>query len=197
MNHEDTMTPESTPGATNRRGALAALLAGSALGLAGLSGASTPAAAKSKKKQRGKNGNGGKGKGGNGGNGRGGKGHGGNGNGGNGNGNGGVGDSLPSVRFVETTTTFTNDGVVSAFSKCPNGYLPISAGFFNSVPNPVLLTSTPRLAENDWEIEIGNASSGQQMTVTVVCLAASDDTTDADSQENAGNRKTRRRSRKR
>src|SRR3954465_6665138 len=125
MSGEDTMTPEGTPGASNRRGALAALIAGSALGLAGLSGASTPAAAKTKKKQRGKNGNGGKGKGGNGGHGRG-KGHGG--DGGNGHGNGGVGDSLPSVRFVATTTTFTNGSVVSASSKCPNGYLPISAG---------------------------------------------------------------------
>ena len=93
-----------------------------------------------------------KGKGGNGGNG-----HGSKGNGGNGGNGGGQGNSLPSVRFVETTTTFTNSGVVSAFSKCPNGYLPISAGFFNSVSNPQLLTSTPRLAENDWEIEINGA----------------------------------------
>ena len=197
MDDQNGTTPEGTPGASNRRGALAALLAGSALGLAGLSGASTPAAAKTRKKQGGKNGNR-KGKGGKGGKGNGGNGNGGNGsngNGGNGNG-GGQGSSLPSVRFVETTTTFTNDGVVSAFSKCPNGYLPISAGFFNSVPNPVLLTSTPRLAQNDWEIEIDNASSGQQMTVTVICLAASDDTTDADSQDSAGNRRTRKRSRK-
>jgi hypothetical protein len=194
MSGEDTMTPEGTPGASNRRGALAALLAGSALGLAALSGAPSPAqAAKSKKQQRGKNGNR-KRKNGNGGKGNGGKGNGG--NSGNGNG-GGQGSSLPSVRFVETTTTFTIDGVVSASSKCPNGYLPISAGFFNSVPKPILLTSTPRLAQNDWEIEIDGASSGQQMTVTVVCLAASDDTTAADSQDSSSSRRSQKRSRKR
>jgi hypothetical protein len=197
MTNEDRTTLNIAPDAGSRRGALAALLAGSALGLSVLAGASSPAgAAKSKKKQRGKNGGGGKGKGGNGGHGHGGKGH--NGNGGNGNGNGGgVGNSLPSVRFVTTTTTFTNDGVAAAFSKCPSGYLPISGGFFTSAPLPQLLTSTPRLAENDWEIEINGANNGGQITVTAVCLSASDDTTAADAKDSAGTRRTRKRSRKR
>ena len=197
MNGEDTITPESTSGASNRRGALAALLAGSALGLAALGRHSPRPMRKRRKNNGGKKArvvtataeteakgerNGGKGNGGNGG------------NGGDGNG-GGQGSSLPSVRFVETTTTFTNSGVVSAFSKCPDGYLPISAGFFSSAPVPQLLTSTPRLAENDWEIEIAGANNSEQITVTVICLAANDDTTAADAKDSAGNRRTRKRSR--
>src|SRR5262245_1438620 len=197
MTNEDRPTPEHALSGGSRRGALAAFLAGSALGLSALAGSSSPAqAANARKKQRHKQGNGANAKGGNGhgGNGHGGKGKGG--KGGSGNGGGGVGDSLPSVRFVATTTTFTNSGVASGFSKCPAGYLPISGGFFTSAPEPQLITSTPRLAENDWEIEIDGANDGGQITVTVVCLAASDDTTAADAKDSTGKRRTRKQSRK-
>jgi hypothetical protein len=81
-------------------------------------------------------------------------------------------------------------------ASCPDGYLPISGGFFTSAADPPLLTSTPRWFANDWEFEIDGANSGEQMTVTVICLAASDDTTDADAKDDSGNRRTRKRSRK-
>lgn len=132
-----------------RRGTLAALLAGSALGLAAMSGTPQVEAAKGKKGKKGKKNKGGKG----------GKGK-------------GVGDALPSVRMVETTTVFDGDGVANALSKCPDDYVPINGGFFSSVPNPVLLTSTPRLDENAWLIEIDGAQQDHQITVTAVCLAA-------------------------
>ena len=163
----------------SRREALAAMLTGSALGIAALREAPPRVAAKGKKgkkKRSQKHRNGGKG------------------NGGKGN----VGDGSPSVRFVETTTTFDSEGVVSAFSKCPDGYLPIGGGFFSSIENPTLYTSTPRLIENDWEIETGGAQTGHEITVTAICLAASDDTKDEDTVGEArGRGKKKKRSRRR
>lgn len=157
---------DSNTSTGGRREALAALLAGSALGLATIGAPSTAAKGKGKKKRknRGQNGNGNN-------NGSGNGGAGGNANVNLGNGNN-VGGTLPSVRMVETTTLFDGDGVFDAISKCPDGYVPINGGFFSSVPNPVLLTSVPRLDENAWLIEIDGAQQGHQITVTAICLAA-------------------------
>jgi hypothetical protein len=184
MNTDATPTAEIQPPVEHatgtRRGTLAALLAGSALGLAALRGAPEAEAAKGNKGKKGKNG---KNKGNNGGKGNNGnhRNHGSSGNNGNNgskgdNGNNGgngnhAGDPLPSVRMVETTTVFDGDGIADAISKCPDGYVPINGGFFSSAPNPVLLTSTPRLDENAWLIEINGAQSGREITVTAVCLA--------------------------
>lgn len=150
------LTSPTVPASGTRRDTLAALLASSALGLAALSGASPAEAAKRhegkhRHKSNKKN------------NAKGGKKNGGKGN---------VGDALPSVRMVETTTVFESEDIVDAISKCPEGYVPINGGFFSSVPSPVLLTSTPRLDENAWLIEIDGAQEGHQMTVVAVCLAA-------------------------
>jgi hypothetical protein len=159
MNTEATSTVETHPigeqATGSRRGTLAALLAGSALGLAAMSGAPQAEAARGKNGKKGKKKN------------KGGKG----GKRGNGNGNG-VGDALPSVHMVETTTVFDGDGVADAISKCPDDYVPINGGFFTSVSNPVLQSSVPRLDENAWLIEIDGAQQGHQITVTAVCLAA-------------------------
>lgn len=176
-------TFEDAPTATgNRRRAVAAMLSGSAIGLTTLSGAFAQAAVgakntnknqnknRNKKQRRRKRNNGGKG------------------------GNGQVGGTLPSVRFVETSTTFTSSGFVSATSKCPDGYLSISGGFFSSVPQPTLLTSTPRLAQNDWLVEIDGANEQEQMTVTEICLAASIDPESAETRDESTRRTKRKRS---
>jgi hypothetical protein len=108
-----------------------------------------------------------------------------------------VGDSLPSVQIVETTTVFDGDGVFDAISKCPEGYVPIKGGFFSSVSNPQLLTSIPRLDENAWLTEINGAEQGHQITVAAICLKASV-VVDTPTEERSSNRaqKARKQSRR-
>jgi hypothetical protein len=165
----------------SRRGALATMLAGTALGMSSLGAVlSQDAEAKGKKKKdKRKDRNGGKGKG---------KGNGGKGGAGNG--------SLPSIRFVQSSTTFDSGDIGTASSTCPEGYLPISAGYFSSIPNPVLLTSMPRLDKNDWLLEIDGVSKDEELTVIAVCLAATDDTQDEDTEAESRGRGKRNRNRK-
>jgi len=152
----------------HRRGALAALLAGSALGLAAMGQAPSVAAAKGKKNKKNKGSKGGS----------------------------TVGSSLPSVRFVYKTTTFNDSGVVTASATCPSGYLPVSAGIWSSIVEPVILSSIPQLESNSWEFELNGAEPQQQATVTAVCLAASDDTTVEDTEHRSARRKKDKRGRR-
>lgn len=175
---ESQLTGERTTG--TRRGTLAALLAGSALGLAAMSGASQAEAAKGKKGKNGKHGKQ-KHKGGNGGKrSRSSKGN---------KGGSAAGDALPSVRYVSRTTTFTDNGVGTASATCPDGYLPIGAGISSSIPDPVILSSLPQLDRNAWELELDGVEPQDQATVTAICLAASDDTTAEDAAQRAAHRK--------
>lgn len=166
---------DATAGSGNRREALAALLASSALGLTTLGSPSTAARGNGNGKKRRKRKNRGQDDANNNGNNSGnsnGSGNGGAGGGANVTLGNNVGDTLPSVRMVETTTVFDGDGIFDAISKCPESYVPINGGFFTSVPEPILLTSVPRLDENAWLIEIDGAEQGHQITVTAICLAA-------------------------
>lgn len=115
------------------------------------------------------------------------------------NGNSGrqtVGSTLPSVRYVYKTTTFENGGVVTASATCPDGYLPIGAGIWSSIFDPVILTSLPQLESNSWEFELDGAQPKHQATVTAICLAASDDTTVEDTEHRSTHRKRGKRGRK-
>lgn len=143
----------------SRRGALAALLAGSALGLAALGAPATDAAknGKNKKSNKGSKGS--------------------------------TAAPLPSVRYVYKTTTFTNSGVVNANAVCPSGYIPIGGGFYNSIPNPVLLTNMARLDTNDWYCEFDGAHNQEEATIIAICLAASDDTTIEDTEHKSARHK--------
>ena len=85
--------------------------------------------------------------------------------------------------------------VVSTFAKMPGWQSADQRCLFSSVPNQQRLTSTPRLAENDWEIELDGTMNNEQMTVTVICLAASDDTTAANAKDGSGSRRSQTRSR--
>jgi hypothetical protein len=167
-----------------RRGALATMLAGSALGLAALSNASTQGA-DAKKNGKGK----GKGK----------KNRDRNKNGKNGkaksesenSGNG----SLPSIQYVSEENTISADGVFSGFVRCPQGYLPIGGGFDSTLDDALLLASAPGPGDREWTVEIDNAVDGETLTVFAVCLEAKDDTPDDESDDKSRGRK--RRSRKR
>lgn len=170
MGNDTATALDRIPGGASRRGAVTAALAGSALGLALLGGVPSPAAARNGKQAKKRRRNRRQG------------------------GNGLVGGALPAVRFVETSTIFTSSGVVSASSKCPDGFLPISGGFFTSVPEPQVLTSTPRLAENDWFFEIDGANAQEQMTVTAICLAASLDPGNTETDTESPRRTKRKRS---
>lgn len=152
----------------NRRNTVAALLASSALGLAALAGNSPAQAARGKKGKKNKGSSGGT----------------------------KVGDTLPSVRFVYKTTTFDNGGVVTASAPCPGGYLPIGGGFWGSIPEPVTLSSLPQLENNSWEFEFDGAEAHQQMTITAICLAATDDTTVEDTEHRSARHRKGKRSRK-
>ncbi|MCA9881146.1 MAG: hypothetical protein KC442_25280 [Thermomicrobiales bacterium] len=169
MSTDKALVADPTPSTGSRRGALAALMAGSALGLAALGAAPQAAAAKGKKSKK-------KSKGSKSGT--------------------TVGGSLPSVRYAYNTTTFSNDGVVTASAACPSGYLPIGAGFWGSIPDPVILTSIPQLENNTWEFEFDGAQTGHQMTVVAICLAASDDTTVEDTEHRSARRKKSKRARR-
>lgn len=157
-----------TPG--TRRGALATLLGGVALGLGAATGASSGADARKGKKQRrsarrrekrkGKS--------------KGGK---------------GVGAALPSVQYAERTETADENGVWSTTVQCPEGYLPISAGFYTAVPNPNIIGWTPQPATRSWQIEINGAVEHDEFTAIAVCVAASDDTSDDDVARDRNRRK--------
>lgn len=168
------LTSPTVPASGTRRGTLAALLAGSALGLAALSGASQAEAAKGKKGKKGKNKKGTKGS----------------------KGSSNVGGTLPSVRYVYQTTTFDNGGVGKASATCPDGYLPIGAGIWSSIPEPVILTSIPQLESNSWEFELDGVEPHLQATVTAICLAATDDTTVDDTEHRSTHHKRGKRGRK-
>ena len=174
MRAEETITKASESGTEqvtgNRRGALAALLAGSALGIAALGTAPSVASAKGKKGNKGK-----KSKGGGGSN---------------------AGSTLPSVRYAYKTTTFDSSGVVTASATCPNGYLPIGGGIWSSITNPVILSSLPELESNSWQFELDGAQPQHQATITAICLAASDDTTVEDTEHRSARRKKSQRGRK-
>lgn len=171
MSAEEIVTSDIKRATGNRRGTLAALLAGSALGLAAMGGPSPVQAAKGKKGKKGKRDKGS-------------------------NGGPSVGSSLPSVRFVYKTTTFDSSGVVTASATCPKGYLPIGAGLSSSITEPVILSSLPQLESNSWEFELDGAQAQHQATVTAVCLAASDDTTVEDTEHRSTRRKKGKRGRK-
>ncbi|MFT4039501.1 MAG: hypothetical protein QM692_15040 [Thermomicrobiales bacterium] len=147
---------------SSRRGALAAILAGSALGLAALGAPGTEAAKNNNKNKNKKSNKGSKAS---------------------------TAAPLPSVRYVYKTTTFTNSGVVNANAVCPSGYIPIGGGFFNSIPSPALLTNMARLETNDWYCEFDGASAQQQATIIAMCLAASDDTTIEDTEHKSARHK--------
>ena len=168
MSPEENVHSGIEPSTSNRRGTLAALFAGSALGLAALGGPSPVKAAKGKKRKKNKGSKGGS----------------------------QLGSSLPSVRYVYKTTTFANSGVVTASATCPSGYLPIGAGIWSSIPEPVILSSSPQLESNSWEFELDGAEPQQQATVTAICLAASDDTTVEDTEHRSARRKKGKRGRR-
>jgi hypothetical protein len=168
VNAEETVSPDIERVTGNRRGALAALVAGSALGLAAMGGTSPVQAAKGKKGKKNKGSNN----------------------------NPTLGSSLPSVRYVYTTTTFESGGVVTASAACPSGYLPIGAGIWSSIFEPVILSSLPQLESNSWEFELDGAQPQHQATVTAICLAASDDTTLEDTEHRTTRRKKGKRGRK-
>ncbi len=152
----------------SRRGTLAALLTGSAMGLAAMASPSPAQAAKGKKGKKNKGSKD----------------------------SATAGGSLPSVRYVYKTTTFTSSGVVTASASCPSGYLPIGAGFWGSIPEPVVLTSLPQLESNSWEFEFDGAQKDEQMTITVICLAATDDTTVEDTEHRSARHRKGKRGRK-
>ncbi len=165
----------------SRRGALATMLAGSALGHAALSNASTQSAdAKKNGKGRGKgkknrdnkdnNGKNGKGRSEN-----------------NTSGNG----SLPSIQYISEENAIDSDGVFSGFVRCPQGYLPIGGGFDSTLDGPVLLSSAPGPGDREWTVEIENAVDGETLTVFAVCLEANDDTPEDESDERSRGRKRR------
>jgi hypothetical protein len=175
VNTEATSTVEPQPtgekATGTRRGTLAAFLAGSALGLAAMSGAPQAEAAKGKKGKKGKKNKGGKD--------------------GETEGNG-----LPSVRYVYKSTTFTDSGVGTASATCPSGYLPIGAGIWSSITEPVILSSLPLLNSNSWEFELDGVQPQREATVIAICLAASDDTTVEDTEHRTTHRKRGERGRK-
>lgn len=171
MSTDAALIADSTPTTGNRRGALAALVAGSALGLAALGGAPPAEAAKGKNKKGKKGKNSTKGR-------------------------TTVGAALPSVRYAYKTTVFDTEGVATATSPCPAGYVPLNGGFSSSLTAPVLLTSTPRLDLNAWLIEVNGAQMGHQITVVAVCLAASDDTTVEDTEHRSARHKRRKQARR-
>ncbi len=160
-----------------RRGTLAALLAGSALGLATLGTTPSVQAAKGKKGKKSKK-------------------HKDNTSNKDNTSGAGVGNTLPSVRYVYKTTTFTDDGIGTASATCPSGYLPIGAGIWSSISNPVILSSLPQLESNSWEFELEGVQPQHQATVTAICLAASDDTTVDDTEHRSTHRKKGKRGRK-
>jgi hypothetical protein len=166
----------------SRRGALATMLAGSALGLAALTNASTQGADAKKngkgkgkgKKNRDKNGKNRKAK-----------------SDGNNSGNG----SLPSIQYASEENAIDTDGVFSGFVRCPQGYLPISGGFDSTLDNPVLLASAPGPGDREWTVEIDNAVDGETLTVFAICLEANDDTPEDESDDKSRGRKRRSRRR--
>ena len=168
MSVEEATMSNIEPVTGSRRGTLAALVAGSALGFAAIGGASPVQAARGKKGKKNKSKNSGP----------------------------NLGNSLPSVRYVYKTTTFDNGGVVSASATCPSGYLPIGAGIWSSIPEPVILTSTPKLESNSWLFELDGAQPQLQATVTAICLAADDDTTLEDTEHRTAHRNKDKRKRK-
>ena len=184
---------DAAAGAGSRREALAALLAGSALGLAAIGTPTTTAKGKGKKRKKRRQGD--SNDNGNTGGNSNGSGNGGAGGGANVNLGNNVGNSLPSVQIVETETVFDGEGVFDAISKCPDGYVPINGGFFSSVSNPQLLTSVPRLDENAWLIEINGAEAGHQITVAAICLAATVVVDGAEERSSSRKQKARKRSR--
>lgn len=97
-----------------------------------------------------------------------------------------AGGALPSVRYV-SRTTFKIGGVVKASATRPDLYLPIGAGIWSSIVDPVSLSSIPQRENNSWEFELDGTQPQHQATVTAICLAASDDT----SVEGAKHRTTR------
>lgn len=163
--------PTGEPASGTRRGTLAALLAGSALGLAALGNTQPVHAAKGKKGKKHKGNNGKMSK-------------------------QTVGNPLPSVRYVYETTTFTNSGIGTASATCPSGYLPIGAGISSSISEPVILSSLPQLESNSWEFELDGVQDRHQATVTAICLAASDDTTVEDTEHRTTHRQKGKRGRK-
>lgn len=139
-------------GAGTRRGALAAMLAGSALGLGALgSMVSESADAKRKKKRKRKNGKA------------------------RSSGNNRANGSLPSIQYVSEEFTADDTSVFTGFALCPSGYLPIGGGFVDAFPGAVLLSSIPVPGEREWLIEVDGAVDGDTMTVMAVCLRANDD----------------------
>jgi hypothetical protein len=181
VNSEATPAVEAQPtgewATGTRRGTLAALLAGSAIGLAALGTAPSVQAAKGKKGKKGKKNKGSK----------------------DNNGKKSeqtVGNTLPSVRYVYKTTTFTEDGIGTASATCPSGYLPIGAGIWSSISEPVILASLPQLESNSWEFELDGVQPQHQATITAICLAASDDTTVEDTEHRSAHRKRGKRGRR-
>lgn len=185
----DATTTHETPSANapatgTRRGTLAALLAGSALGLTALG--HTPAARAAKEK-KGKKHRGGKDR-------KSSKGE--KGNKGN-KGGGNAGAALPSIRYVYKTTTFHDSGIGTAAATCPVGYLPVGAGISSSIPDPFILSSLPHLERNSWEFELDGVEPQLQATVTAICLAATDDTTVDDTENRSALHRRSKRGRKR
>lgn len=165
----------------SRRGALATMLAGSALGLAALTNASTQSA-DAKKNGKGK-GKGKKNRDNKDNNGKNRKGRSEN----NVSGNG----SLPSVQYVSEENAIDTNGVFSGFVRCPQGYLPMGGGFDSTLNEPVLLSSAPGPGDREWTVEIDNAVDGETLTVFAVCLEANDDTPEDESDERSRGRKRR------
>jgi hypothetical protein len=129
-----------------RRGALATLLGGSALGLAAIglptAGHATKKAKRRRNQKQRRNGS-----------------------------NVGEGDSpQPTIRYVYHDQEATNGGIFEGFAECPSGYIPIGWGVDSAFSSQQIMTSVPQPEENRWSVQVNGAVQGDRFTVIAVCL---------------------------
>jgi hypothetical protein len=170
MNTRELSTADDSTVSSTRRGALAALLAGAALGLSPIAsptgfGAEAKRNKSRKKNRNGKNRNKGNGK---------------NRNNGNGNGRRARRASVnraqrSNVTFVSNSTPIQRTGLVTGTASCPDGFMPVNGGFVASDANVTgLVGSAPVDADRSWSIQVNVDSHGANgsLDVTAICLEA-------------------------